>query len=80
MFWIFHPYYYRYISILIGSLNIILSIQMSVAETLIGSDDRKSSLVETMQLISIMDALSGNTNNIPDLCARKRTNKIGYMG
>merc|ERR1712141_887600 len=56
------------------------SLGMSVAETLIGSDDRKLSLVETMQLISIMDALAGNTKNIPDLCARKRINKIGYIG
>ena len=53
---------------------------MSVAETLIGSEDRKLSLVETMQLISIMEALSGNTKNIPDLCARKSINEIGYMG
>jgi len=56
------------------------SLDMSIAETLIGSDDRKLSLVETMQLISIMDALAGNTKNIPDLCARNRINKIGYMG
>ena len=49
---------------------------MSIAETLIGSDDRKLSLVETMQLVSVMEALSGNTNNIPDLCVRKRVNRI----
>ena len=53
---------------------------MSIAETLIGSDDRKLSLVETMQLVSVMEALSGNTNNVPDLCARKRINKSVYMG